>query len=64
MKPLVRIKVIGYNLDQLINKLQSKNILMYNIERVENNVMFFSVKLRQYKSIKIPPCFTLRRYFL
>ncbi len=52
MKPLVRIKVVGYNLDQLINKLQSKNIVIYNIERVENNVMFFSIKLGEYKRVK------------
>jgi sporulation protein YqfD len=52
MKPLVKIQVIGYNLDQLINKLQSKNITLYNIERVENNVMFFEIKLSQYKSVK------------
>lgn len=52
MKPLVRIKVVGYNLDQLINKLQSKNIVIYNIERVENNVMFFSIRLKEYKLVK------------
>ncbi|MFQ6724355.1 MAG: sporulation protein YqfD [Clostridia bacterium] len=52
MKPLVRIKVIGYNLDQLINKLQSNNIVVYNIERVENNVMFFSINFKQYKVVK------------
>ena len=52
MKPLVRIKVIGYNLDQLVNKLQSNNIVIYNIERTENNVMFFSVKFGEYKRVK------------
>lgn len=52
MKPLVRFKVIGYNLDQLINKLQNSNIVCYNIERVENNVMFFSVNFRDYKKVK------------
>lgn len=52
MKPLLRIKVIGYNLDQLINRLQSKNIVIYNIERVENNVMFFSIRLKDYKLVK------------
>ena len=52
MKPLVRIQIIGYNLDQLINRLQSNNIVIYNIERTENNVMFFSVKFREYKRVK------------
>ena len=52
MKPLVRVRVVGYNLDQLINRLQSKNIIIYNIERVQNNVMFFSVGVRQYKVVK------------
>ncbi len=52
MKPLVRIKVVGYNLDQLINKLQNNNIVCYNIERVENNVMLFSVHIKQYNKVK------------
>ena len=52
MKPMVRIKVVGYNLDQLINKLYKQNIECYNIERTESNVMFFSIKLKKYRSIK------------
>ena len=52
MKPMVRIKVVGYNLDQLINKLYKQNIECYNIERTESNVMFFSVKFKKYRSIK------------
>ena len=52
MKPLVRIQVIGYNLDQLINKLQSKNITILNIERSVNNVIFFTIKLSQFKKVK------------
>ena len=52
MKPLVHIKVIGYNLDQILNKLQTKNIIIYNIDRAENNVMFFTIKLSQYKLVK------------
>ena len=53
MKSLVQIKVVGFNLDQLLNKLQSKNITIYNIERSENNVMFFNIKFKQYKTIKL-----------
>ena len=52
MKPLVRIKVIGFNLDQLINKMQNSNIVCYNIERMEANVMFFSVNFKQYSKVK------------
>ena len=52
MKPLVRIKVIGYNLDQLINKLQNNNIVIYNIERAENNVMFFSINFKALNKVK------------
>ena len=52
MKPLVRIKIVGYNLDQLLNKLQSQNIVCYNIEKVESNVMLLSVGIRQFKIVK------------
>ena len=52
MKPLVRIKVVGYNLDQLINKLQNNHIVCHNIDRVETNVMLFSVGIRQYNQVK------------
>ena len=52
MKPLIKIKVIGYNLDQLINRLQNNNIVCYDIKRVENNVMFFSIGIRQYTKVK------------
>ena len=52
MKPLVRIKIIGYNLDQLLNKIYAKNIVCYNIERVESNVMYLSVGVRQFKVVK------------
>lgn len=52
MKPMARIKVVGFNIDQLINKLQNNNIVIYNIERVENNVMFFSVGYKVLKRVK------------
>ena len=52
MKPLVRIKVIGLNLDHLINKLQNNNIVCHNLERIENNAMLFSVGFRQYSKVK------------
>ncbi len=52
MKLLVQVRVVGYNLDQLINKIQNNNITIYNIKRVENNVMFFTIKLKQYKRLK------------
>ncbi len=52
MKPLVKIRVVGYNLDQLLNKLQNKNIIVYNIERSENNVMFFSINYKDLKQVK------------
>lgn len=52
MKPLIRLKVIGYNLDQLINKLQNSNIVCYNITRNENKVMFFSIRIKDYKKVK------------
>lgn len=52
MSARVRIKVVGYNLDQLINRLQNNNIVCYNIERIENNIMIFSVSIRQYKKVK------------
>lgn len=52
MKPLVRIKVIGYNLDQLINRLYNNDIICYNIDRVDNNVVFFSINFRDYKKVK------------
>lgn len=52
MKPLVKIKVVGYNLDQLLNKLATNNIECYNIERDSVNVMFFTISLRAYRRVK------------
>jgi len=52
MKPLVRVKVVGYNLDQLLNKLQHNNIVCYNIVRESGNVMFFSISIKQYIKVK------------
>ena len=50
MKPMVGIKVTGFNLDQLLNKIITKGILIYNIKREQANVMFFNV---DYKALKI-----------
>lgn len=52
MKPKVRIKVEGYNLDQLINKLQNNNIVCYNIDRQQNNVMIFSIDFKMLNKVK------------
>lgn len=52
MKPIARIKVVGFNLDLLLNKISNNNIIVYNIERVENNVMFFSVDYKVLKKVK------------
>lgn len=52
MKPLVCIKVIGYNLDQLINKIQNAGVTCYNITRAEHNEMLFCVPLKSYKHVK------------
>lgn len=46
MRPLIQIKVTGYNLDQLINRLYSKGIVCYNIVREQNNIVFFSIKVK------------------
>lgn len=52
MKPMVKVQVTGYNLDQLISRIHSKNITIYDIEKPKANVMFFNVKFSQYKNLK------------
>ena len=52
MKPIVKLQVTGYNLDQLISKIHSKNVTIYNIEKPKANVMFFSIKFSQYRQLK------------
>lgn len=52
MKALVRLQVVGYNLDQLINKLYSMGITCYNITRSESNVIFFSIRFKDLNKVK------------
>lgn len=52
MRPLIQIKVTGYNLDQLINRLHSKGIVCYNIVREQNNIVFFSIKIKDFVKTK------------
>lgn len=52
MKCLVKLCIKGYNLDQLLNKIQSKHIVCYNIARLGVDQLEISVKLRDYKQIK------------
>jgi len=52
VKPLVRINVIGFNIDQLINKLKNNDIVCYDIVREENNSLFFSIHIKQYNKVK------------
>lgn len=52
MKPLIRLQVIGYNLDHLINKLYSMGVVCYNITRIESNIILFSVGYKDYGKIK------------
>ena len=52
MKPMAHIKVVGYNLDQLINKIQKLDIKCYDILREENNILHFSVGIKDCFKIK------------
>lgn len=52
MKPLVKVYVNGYNLDQLISRIHSKNIIIYDIEKTKVNAIVFSIKFTQYKYLK------------
>ena len=52
MIPRVRIKVVGYNLDQIINKLQNSNIVCYEIKRAENNVVLFTTSFKYLNKLK------------
>ncbi len=52
MSPRVKIKVTGYNLDRVINKLQNNNISCYNIIRAEHNVLFFVVNIKDLNKVK------------
>lgn len=52
MKPMVSIKVKGYNLDQLLNKLHNENITCYNIVRESTNVVFVSIRFKDYGRVK------------
>lgn len=52
MKPLVKFIIKGYNLDQLLNKMQAQNIECFNILRTSVDGLEISVKPKHYKRIK------------
>lgn len=52
MKPRVKFKLKGYNLDQVLSKIQSKNIECYNIVRTSISELEFSVSIRNFKLVK------------
>lgn len=52
MKILIRLHVIGYNLDQLINKIYSLNIVCYNISKIDKNKIKFSIHYKDFKKVK------------
>lgn len=52
MKPLVKFSVKGYNLDQVLSKIQIRNIECYNIVRISINELEFSVRVKHFKLVK------------